>query len=138
MWRGVCEIKWRNLHQQKLLPASCASCASDSLDAQNVYHNSGCSACTTSSPHGNTFHSPCPSAILNYIDFGAHVLKAFMAESWGPDYVLCEALTSGYNRFLSSRIRIASAARFSLYNYEVFQWLSGRSAHLMAIILMLS
>ena len=79
-----------------------------------------------------------PSTILNYIDCGAHVLRPFIAESWGPAYVLYKALTSGYNLFLSSHIRIASDARFSLHNYEVLQWSSGCSGHLMPIILMLS
>jgi len=83
-----------DIHQQKLLPDSSDPCASDALDAQNVNCYSGHGACTTSCPEVNTFDSPRPRAILNYIYFGAHVLKLFMAESWGPHYFLCEALTS--------------------------------------------
>jgi len=80
----------------------------DAQDAQNVYCYSGRGVCTTLRLDVNTFHWPRPSAILNYQDFGAHILKPFMAGSWGPHYLLCEALTSGYNLFLGSRIRIAS------------------------------
>jgi len=131
--------RWQRGYEYVVDPRTSAKIITCVLCILSVNHYLGRGACTTSHPDVNTFDMPRPSAILNYIDFGAHVLKPFIAESWGPDYVLCQALTSWYNVFLGSRIRIASDARLSLHNYEVLRRRSsGRSAHLMPIIWMSS
>jgi len=69
-------------------------CASDTLQAQNGKGSTGPGACRTGHPDVNAFDSPSPNVILNYIDLGAAILKLIMAESWGPEYVLFETLTS--------------------------------------------